>query len=114
MKWSKSKISVLAFASTLLITAVVFAGPIKDRTGRIFEWFIGGVKQMELSDKFLIFEDATTLSANKTIAASRSAMVVGGVIDTGVTLTVNGNLYTAGSLSGLGIVAGTGTITSLD
>ena len=62
MKWSKSKISVLAFASTLLITAVVFAGPIKDRTGRIFEWFIGGVKQAEISDQTIKINTVTDLA----------------------------------------------------
>jgi len=77
MKWSKSKISVLAFASTLLITAVVFAGPFKDKAGRLFDWYIGGTKVMEIDNSGTLKVDAIeSLSGGSTVGAVPSGGLV--------------------------------------
>ena len=52
MKWSKSK-SIVTGIAVLAIATVAFAGPFKDNADRTFEWYLGGVEQMTLSNKTL-------------------------------------------------------------
>ncbi len=61
MKWSKSKAAAIAGA-TVLVTAVVFAGPFKEKAGFIFNWFIDGVKVMELDTDQLMIDSVTNLA----------------------------------------------------
>ena len=62
MKWSKSKVVSLAGAASLLITAVLFAGPYKEKAGFIFNWFIDGVKYMELDTTGLKADNISDLA----------------------------------------------------
>lgn len=60
MKWSKSK-SIIALA-IFAVSAVVLAGPFKDRAGRIFQWFIGGVEVMKHDGAALRVDTITNLA----------------------------------------------------
>ena len=62
MKWSKSKVLSLIGATSLLITAVLFAGPYKEKAGFIFNWFIDGVKYMELDTTGLKADNISDLA----------------------------------------------------
>ena len=62
MKWSKTKLTAISGAATLLITAVLFAGPYKEKAGFIFNWFIDGVKYMELDTTGLKADNISDLA----------------------------------------------------
>jgi len=77
MKWSKSKVVSLAGAASLLITAVLFAGPYKEKAGFIFNWFIDGTKIMEIDSSGVLKVDAIeSLSGGSTVGAVPSGGLV--------------------------------------
>lgn len=62
--WSKSKLIALTGAASLFLTAVVFAGPFKEKTGFVFNWFINSVKLMEVDTTGLKVDSITTLTGD--------------------------------------------------
>lgn len=61
MKWSKSK-SIVLGVSILGIATIAFSGSLKDRAGRLFDWWLGGVKQMELYDGKLRVDEISDIA----------------------------------------------------
>lgn len=77
MKWTKGKIAAVIGISSLLFTVVIFAGPYKEKAGRVFNWFIAGTKIMEIDSSGVLKVDAIeSLSGGSTVGAVPSGGLV--------------------------------------
>jgi len=130
MKWPKSKLAIL-IAAVVTIATVAYAAdnviinPAQDEDTVIKVNDGGVVKEIlraDSSENKLVLTNPTsidivstrTVSADKTITASESVLIVDPILSGGVTYTVNGIAYLAGTFTGDGVLAGTGTIVNID
>ena len=130
MKWSKSKLAILIAAIVTIATVAyaadnVIINPTQDEDTVIKVNDGGVVKEIlraDSSENKLVLTNPTsidivstrTVSADKTITASESVLIVDPILSGGVTYTVNGIAYLAGTFTGDGVLAGTGTIVNID
>lgn len=121
----------------LLVTAVVFARPIKEKAGNVIQFIIGATKQAEIATTGSQFQvdNITDLAGtgplnhptgiadvltpdtslkDRTVASGETLYHPNLDIPGGQTYEINGTLLTAGVITGAGSLIGSGTVKALD
>lgn len=78
----------------LLVAAIATAYPLKEKSGKLFDWYIGGVKVMEIDDTGVLkIDEIQSLSGGST----KGAMPTGGLVPFAGSVVPNGFLLCDGS-----------------